>query len=121
MHDIGKVGIPDAILLKPGRLTEDEFEVMKRHTVIGADALREAVEHSTCGGFLAMAIDIARYHHERYNGYGYPEGLQGNAIPLPARIVALADVFDALTTERVYKAAIPVGLARDMIREEDGE
>jgi len=105
LHDIGKVGIPDAILLKPGRLTPEEFNVMKTHTIVGAKALRQAAAQSTYGGFLTMAELIARYHHERYNGRGYPEGLVGDAIPLCARIAALADVYDALPSARGYKPA----------------
>lgn len=106
LHDIGKVGIPDAILLKPGRLTGEEFEVMKRHAVIGAETLEEAARQSgSCGKFLKMAIEIARHHHERFDGSGYPDGLAGQQIPLSARIVALADVYDALTSRRVYKDA----------------
>jgi putative two-component system response regulator len=120
LHDIGKVGIPDAVLLKPGRLSKEEFEVMKRHTTIGAEALVGAVSLSSCGSFLDMAIDIARYHHERFNGSGYPAGLVGLDIPLCARIAALADVYDALTSARVYKAAFDPEVARKMIEEEDG-
>ncbi len=121
LHDIGKVGIPDAILLKPGRLTKDEFEIMKQHSAIGADALQQTVDQNTCGSFLDMAIDVARYHHERFNGAGYPDGLAGYAIPLSARVVALADVFDALTSERVYKVAFEPALAKQMIEEEKSE
>ncbi len=105
LHDIGKVGIPDRILLKPGKLTKDEFEIMKRHTIIGAAALREA-EAEACRlshPLFGRAINIAAYHHERYDGTGYPEGLSGVEIPLCARIVAVADVFDALTSPRPYK------------------
>ena len=120
MHDIGKVGIPDAVLLKPGRLTEFEFEIMKRHSEIGAHALEEALHHSDCGNFLQMAIDTARHHHERFNGTGYPYGLAGQNIPLAARIVAVADVFDALTSDRVYKRAVDPLLAKAMIEEESG-
>jgi putative two-component system response regulator len=120
LHDIGKVGIPDAILLKPGRLTSEEFDIMKRHTVIGATALEEAVRYNTSGGFLTMAIDIARHHHERFDGHGYPDGLAGEAIPLSARVVAVADVYDALTSARVYKPAYDPELARQMIEEEEG-
>lgn len=106
LHDIGKVGIPDAILLKPGRLTAEEFEMMKRHAVIGAETLEEAARQSGgCGKFLKMAIEIARHHHERFDGSGYPDGLAGQQIPLSARIVSLADVYDALTSRRVYKEA----------------
>ncbi len=121
LHDIGKVGIPDAILLKPGRLTPEEFNVMKTHTIIGAKALRQAAAQSSYGGFLAMAELIARHHHERYNGRGYPDGMAGKDIPLSARIAALADVYDALTSARVYKPAFSPEKARELIREEKGE
>ena len=120
LHDIGKVGIPDAVLLKPGRLTPDEFEIMKKHTEIGAEALEDASNKSECCEFLATAAEIARYHHERFDGTGYPEGLSGNSIPLSARIVAVADVFDALTSERVYKKAMPPKDARALIESESG-
>ncbi len=120
LHDIGKVGIPDAILLKPGRLTADEFEIMKTHATIGADALADAARQSQCGSFLRMAIEITRHHHERFDGSGYPNGLSGHRIPLAARIVALADVFDALTSRRVYKAAIEPDVARQMIEQGSG-
>jgi putative two-component system response regulator len=120
LHDIGKVGIPDAILRKPGRLSSAEFEIMKQHTTIGAEALEQAMHLTGCGGFLAMAVDIARYHHERFDGTGYPCGLKGLSIPLPARIVALADVYDALTSVRVYKEAYPPEQARSMILEQEG-
>ncbi|MBI1367982.1 MAG: response regulator [Planctomycetes bacterium] len=121
LHDIGKVGIPDAILLKPGRLTDSEFDIMKRHAAIGAEALQDVAQHGTCGGFLQMAIDIARSHHERFDGTGYPDGLSGGAIPLSARIVAVADVFDALTSVRVYKSAYSTEVARTMIINESGK
>jgi putative two-component system response regulator len=120
LHDIGKVGIPDAILRKPGRLTPDEFEIMKQHTTIGAEALEKSMHLSGCGGFLSMAVDIARYHHERFDGSGYPCGLRDHAIPLAARIVALADVYDALTSVRVYKDAYTPEAARQMILEQEG-
>jgi putative two-component system response regulator len=120
LHDIGKVGIPDAILLKPGKLTWEEFEVMKTHTTIGANALREAAQHGQCGSFLAMAIDVARHHHERFDGTGYPDGLSGEEIPLSARIVALADAFDAITTRRIYKPAYDPEVATRMIEEGSG-
>lgn len=121
LHDIGKVGIPDAILLKPGRLSEREFAILKKHTLIGAGALERAVAHTGCGGFLKMAADIARYHHERWDGSGYPDGLQSHDIPLAARIVALADVYDALTSVRVYKSAYEPEVARLMIEEQSGK
>lgn len=120
LHDIGKVGIPDAVLLKPGPLSKEEFEIMKQHVRIGADALRTAASHSIGGGFLKMAVEIAAYHHERFDGSGYLQGLRGTDIPLCARIVALADVFDALTSQRVYKEAFPPQDARKLIEEEKG-
>jgi putative two-component system response regulator len=120
LHDIGKVGIPDVILLKPGRLSQEEFDIMKRHATIGADALAMAAGHTGHGGFLTVGADIARCHHERFDGTGYPNGLTGQAIPLAARIVALADVYDALTSVRVYKAAFEPIVARSMIEEQSG-
>jgi len=120
LHDIGKVAIADEILLKPGRLTPEEFARMQQHTIIGANILDQAVAQSCCGGFLAMAAVIARFHHERFDGSGYLAGLVGNEIPLPARIVAVADVYDALTSERSYKAAQPPARARAIIAQESG-
>ena len=120
LHDIGKVGIPDHILLKPGRLTPDEFEIMKTHAQIGADALEDAAKYSSCCGFLKIAAEIARYHHEKYDGSGYPEGRVAQNIPLSARIIAVVDVFDALTTERVYKQAMAAEDARQLILSESG-
>lgn len=120
LHDIGKVAIRDDILLKPGRLTPDEFEIMKQHAVIGADILDEAVRRCTNAGFLTMAAEIARYHHERFDGSGYPSGRRGREIPLSARIVALADVYDAVTSVRPYKPAFPAHQARQMIEEQSG-
>ena len=106
LHDIGKVGIPDHILLKPGKLTPEEFQTMKRHTVIGRDALRTAeIRTGSESSFLGVAQEIAYAHHERWDGSGYPEGLSGEAIPLSARMMALADVYDALISTRVYKPA----------------
>jgi len=121
LHDIGKVGIPDKILLKPSSLTEREFAIMKEHSIIGAEALEKASKHANSGGFLDMAADIARYHHERFDGSGYPDGLAGEKIPLSARIVALADVYDALTSTRVYKPAFRPEVSRLMIEEEKGK
>jgi putative two-component system response regulator len=120
LHDIGKVGICDAILLKPGQLTREEFETMKRHTVIGANVLDEAMLQSRCAGFLAMGAVIARFHHERWDGTGYPAGLIGPETPLPARIVAVADVYDALTSVRPYKEALPPDTARALVEEGAG-
>ena len=121
LHDIGKVGIPDSILLKPSRLTPDEFEIMKTHAQIGADALEDGAKHSDCCGFLRTAAEIARFHHEKFDGSGYPLGLTAQQIPLSARIVAVADVFDALTTERVYKRAMSTEDARQLILLEAGK
>ncbi len=115
LHDIGKVGIPDRVLLKPGRLTAEEFEVMKRHTVIGGETLDAAVGAHPEAQFLRMARDIAWSHHERYDGKGYPLGQSCEEIPLCARIVALADVYDALTTRRVYKPAYSHETARSIL------
>jgi response regulator RpfG family c-di-GMP phosphodiesterase len=107
LHDIGKLGLPDHILLKPGKLSPDERILMQTHTTIGADTLKEvAQQHGFALGFLQMAVDITRHHHERYDGMGYPDGLSGDAIPLSARIVTLCDVYDALRSRRVYKPAL---------------
>ena len=121
LHDIGKVGIPDAILLKPGRLTPDEFELIKTHTTLGGDVIT-AVEAEIEGQtFLTLAKEIAYYHHERWDGTGYPKGLSGENIPLSARIVALPDVYDALTSERIYKKVISHEKARKIIISEKGK
>ncbi len=121
LHDIGKVGIPDAILLKPGQLNKSEFKSMTKHTLIGEEALKMAAEQSQSGSFLDMGAKIARSHHERFEGSGYPDGLKGQDIPLAARIVALADVFDAITSVRVYKPALTPEAARSMIENEIGK
>lgn len=115
LHDIGKVGIPDAILKKPGRFTDDEFEVMKNHTRIGGDVLAAIYDQYPSQGFIKCGMDIAYGHHEKWDGGGYPLGLQGESIPLPARILALVDVYDALTCRRIYKAPFSREKARDLI------
>ena len=121
LHDIGKVGTPDALLLKPGELTVEEFEIIKRHTLMGGNALK-AIESQIEGkSFLAMGKEIAYNHHEKWDGSGYPRGLKGEAIPLSARIIAVADVYDALTTKRFYKEAYSHEKARDMILELKGK
>jgi putative two-component system response regulator len=121
LHDIGKVGIPDRILQKPGRLTADEWEVMKTHAWLGADAIERAVADAERPvPFLTLAKEIAHWHHEKWDGSGYPDGLAGDAIPVSARLMALADVFDALISPRVYKAGMPAEVARDMIASQRG-
>lgn len=131
LHDIGKVGVPDHILLKPGRLTPEEFEIMKTHASIGADALTEAIERVLAArqdetqeednhyalGFLELAREIAGGHHEKWDGSGYPLGLAGDQIPLSARLMALADVFDALICKRHYKAAFSLEETTRIIQE----
>jgi len=120
LHDIGKVAIPDAILQKPGRLSPEEFEVMKRHVLAGAETLEQARDYVGPGSFMDLAAEIARYHHEKFDGTGYCKGLRGHAIPLSARIVALADVYDALTSHRVYKPPMPPEDAYEIILRESG-
>jgi putative two-component system response regulator len=120
LHDIGKVGIPDMVLLKPGRLSDREFEIMKTHTTIGAQTLDAALQEFPTAEFLRMGRDIAATHHERFDGGGYPNKLVGEEIPLCGRIVALADVYDALTSKRVYKSAFSHDVARSMIESETG-
>ena len=117
LHDVGKVGIADAILLKPGKLTPEEFELMKEHTLIGARTLQMVQARYPHNAFIALGIEIARSHHEKWNGTGYPDGLVGEAIPLSARIMALADVYDALRSKRCYKDALVHDIARKIILE----
>jgi len=116
MHDIGKIGVPDDILMKPGKLTDEEFEIMKTHTTIGAKILAHSKSE-----ILKVAEQIALYHHEKWNGTGYPHGLSGDTIPLTARIVAVADAFDALTSKRPYKDPYPFEVACDIIKKERGQ
>ncbi len=115
LHDIGKLGIPDAILLKPGKLTSKEFDTIKTHTSIGFEMTKAA-----SSPFLKAGAAIALTHHEKYNGGGYPRGLEGKSIPLFGRIVAITDVFDALTTKRPYKEPWPVDKALHLLQEEKG-
>ncbi len=121
LHDIGKVGIPDNILLKPGPLTREEFEVMKQHALIGGETLNAAARAYPEAKYLQMARDIAMSHHEKFDGSGYPFGLRGEEIPLCGRIVAISDVYDALTTARVYKPAYSHEVARSIILEGNGK
>jgi len=116
MHDIGKIGIPDNILMKPGKLTDEEFDFMKTHTTIGATILADSK-----ADILQLAQQIAVSHHEKWNGRGYPQGLSGAKIPITGRIVGLADVFDALTSKRPYKDPYPIEVAVDIIKKERGE
>lgn len=115
MHDLGKIGIPDSILLKPGKLTPEEWETMKRHTTIGAELLSNSTSD-----LIKLAEVIALTHHEKWNGQGYPRGLAGEDIPLVGRIVAVCDVFDALTSERPYKKAWDTERALDVLRADSG-
>jgi len=121
LHDIGKVGIPDHVLLKPGKLTPEEWEIMKTHAKLGSDAIELAERDAEKPvEFLSIAKLIAHYHHEKWDGSGYPEGLRGDQIPIAARLMALADVFDALICKRVYKPAFPLEQAHAMILEGSG-
>lgn len=120
MHDIGKILVPDDILKKPGRLTPEEFELMKMHASLGGKVVSEVLAGITDEEYLAFASDIATGHHEKWNGSGYPFGLKGEEIPLPARIMAIADVFDALISERCYKQPMPFEQAVEVIREGAG-
>lgn len=116
MHDVGKIGIPDRILMKPGKLNAEEWDIMKGHTLIGARLLSRSKSR-----ILKMAEEIALTHHEKFNGTGYPNGTSGDAIPLTGRIVAIADIFDALTSRRPYKEPYPPEMAFDILRREKGE
>ncbi|MFA7292670.1 MAG: two-component system response regulator [Rhodocyclaceae bacterium] len=121
LHDIGKVGIPDHILLKPGKLTPEEWTIMQTHSRLGHDAIENAEQDAEeTVEFLSIAKEIAHYHHEKWDGSGYPKGLAGDNIPISARLMALADVFDALICRRVYKAPMPVAQAREIILEGRG-
>jgi len=118
LHDIGKVGIPDSILLKPGKLDAEEWEIMKTHSYLGFHAIELAEQDAERPlEFLNIAKDISLYHHEKWDGSGYPDGVSGDAIPIAARLMALADVFDALVSERSYKPGYPVQQAIQIIQE----
>ena len=114
LHDLGKLSIPDYVLNKPGRLTPEEFEVMKTHTTIGANLLESMTQYRD-SALVQAARDICRWHHERWDGNGYPDGLKGDEIPISAQVVSIVDVYDALTSDRVYKKAIPHEEAMQMI------
>jgi response regulator RpfG family c-di-GMP phosphodiesterase len=115
LHDIGKVGIPDAILLKPGKLTPEEFQKIKEHSILGGDVLTDIEAQIDGQTFLTLGKEVAYFHHEKWNGKGYPKGLKGEEIPLSARIVTLSDVYDALTSKRVYKRSYSHQEAKEII------
>ena len=117
MHDIGKIVVPDSILKKPGKLTPEEFEIMKRHTTEGSRIVHDVLGSGEDKKYIKMAADVAHYHHEKWDGSGYPDGLKGEQIPLSARFMAIADVFDALVSPRVYKEPIPINDAFNIIKE----
>lgn len=120
LHDIGKVGIPDHVLLKPGKLTPEEYDIIKTHTTIGAETLRHVDRQFPGNSLIKIGIQIAQSHHERWDGGGYPDGIAGEAIPLSARVLAVGDVYDALTSKRCYKEAFSHERSRDIILEGRG-
>jgi HD-GYP domain-containing protein (c-di-GMP phosphodiesterase class II) len=121
LHDIGKVAIPDSILLKPGKLTDEEYQIIQSHSVHGSDILEKAEERLSFPSFFKIAIQMSKYHHEKWNGTGYPSKLSGEDIPLSARIMSLADVYDALSTARPYKPAFSHEKCVNIIKEERGQ
>lgn len=121
LHDLGKVGIPDCILLKPGKLDFEEFEIMKKHTTFGVEALSYDIRPEKVPSFINTALEVAGTHHERFDGTGYPNGLKGTAIPLAGRLMAIVDVYDALTSKRVYKPAFEHEYALEIIKNESGK
>jgi len=120
LHDIGKVAIPDNVLLKPGKFTPEEFEIMKTHSLVGAATMEAVNDIYRNNAFINMGITIARSHHERWDGTGYPDGLKGEDIPIAARIMAIADVYDALRSTRCYKGALSRGRSREIIESGNG-
>ena len=120
LHDIGKVGIPDGVLLKRGKLTEEEFAIVKKHTIIGARTLETVKQNYPRNPFIDMGILVTMHHHERWDGSGYPSGLKEQSIPLAARIMAVADVYDALVSERCYKTAFTHEESCEIIRQGSG-
>ncbi|HDR1719069.1 TPA: HD-GYP domain-containing protein, partial [Pasteurella multocida] len=114
LHDIGKIGIPEQILNKPSRLTDEEFNLIKQHTIIGAEILKDIT-------FIPYIIEVSRSHHERYDGCGYPDGLKGTDIPVHARIVAVADSYDAMNSRRIYRNALPPEIIREELEKNRGK
>lgn len=121
MHDVGKIAVPDAILQKPGKLTQEEFDLMKLHAEKGGEIIQESFSRMGNEEFLEMACEIARHHHEKWNGKGYPDGLKRKEIPLCARIMAIADVFDAVSADRCYRKALPLDTCFEIIQEGSGQ
>ncbi|MBQ6806967.1 MAG: response regulator [Lachnospiraceae bacterium] len=121
MHDIGKITVSDIVLQKPGKLTDEEYTMIKNHTVAGGKMIRENMSSLVEPEFIEIACDVAKYHHEKWNGKGYPEGLSGTAIPLSARILAVTDVFDALVSKRQYKAGMSLEQAFEIMAKDRGE
>ena len=120
LHDIGKITIPDSILLKPGKLTPEEFEIIKGHTAAGVRVIEDTMRGVEADGYVNLAVEIAGSHHEKWDGSGYPAGLAGEEIPLAARIMAAADVYDAVRSQRCYKEAAPPEEARMILRQGSG-
>ena len=120
LHDVGKINVSDVILNKPGKLTDEEFEIMKTHTTAGGNIISSIIDKVPDSDYLYEAKNLAMYHHEKWNGKGYPSGLAGEDIPLSARVMAVADVFDALISNRCYKKGFPYEKAFGIIREERG-
>nr|MCR5562743.1 HD-GYP domain-containing protein [Desulfovibrio sp.] len=121
LHDIGKIMVPDAILNKPGKLTDEEYALMKTHAAAGGEVIGHIISIVPDSDYLDIAKDIATHHHEKWNGQGYPDGLSGDAIPLAARVMAIADVFDALVSNRPYKKVFSLEQAFAILREESGK
>ena len=121
MHDIGKIAVPDVILQKPGKLTPDEFEVIKLHSINGGKIIKETFARMNNSSYSRVAYEVAKYHHEKWNGKGYPKGLKEDKIPLCARIMSIADVFDAVSEKRCYRDAMPLEQCFEIIRNGRGE
>ena len=121
MHDIGKISTPDYILQKPGKLTDEEYAIMKQHAAVGGDIIKETFASLDHPEYLQIAYEVARFHHEKWNGKGYPDGLKGREIPLHARIMAIADVFDAVSSKRCYRDPMPVETCFQIIQNGAGK